>query len=229
VTVNGADQAECDQWARKWGTPRSNSIRVHNEQVTWQAVAPSMNHHDNKALFDMMKTYLAACMNRPDSWLGSGGKAYQTEADLMGEPTFKDLASRQRFVKYAIESVLRFVLDQAILAGTLKEDVKNPFAATANFPEMTTKDTTKTVTALVSLAQALVLATTNGWLGNQKAAELFAAVAEQVGVEIDVSEEIKNAATADDGGADYDRRDRLIADIVARIDARGKKPPEGEA
>lgn len=222
VTVNGADQAECDKWVRQWSNPKSNSIRVHNEQVSWQAVAPSLNQHDNKALFDLMKTYLSACMNRPDSWLGSGGKAYQNEADLMGEPTFKDLGSRQRYVKYAIESVLKFVLDQAILAGTLKEDPKAPLRPCANFPEMTSKDTQKLVAALVSLSQALTLAVTNKWLSNDKAAEIYASVAGQVGVEIDVAEEIKAAAGGDDGGEDYDGKEALITEIIARIDRRSQ-------
>jgi hypothetical protein len=226
VTVNGADQTECDKWAREWSTPKSNSMRVHNEQVKWEAVAPTLNQHDNKALFDLMKTYLSACMNRPDSWLGSGGKAYQNEADLMGEPTFKDLGSRQRFVKYAIESVLQFVLDQAIIHGTLKEDLKNPLVPMVNMPEMTTKDTQKIVAALFSLSQALTLATSNGWISDGKAAEVFASVAGQVGIEIDAAEEIKRVASGDDGGEDYDKREALIAEIAARIDKNSKRDDE---
>ena len=222
VTVNGADQPQCDEYARQWKTPKSNSIRVHNEQVTWKAVAPTLNQHDNKALFDLMKTYVSACMNRPDSWLGSGGKAYQKEADLMGEPTFKDLGSRQRFVKYVVENILRFVLDQAILAGTLKEDPKKPFVPVVNFPEMTVKDTHKIVTALVSLVQALALASQNNWISDEKAAEVFASVCGQVGIEIDAAEEIKKIGKTEDGGRDYDRRQRLIDDIVARIERKGK-------
>jgi len=193
VTLKGADDGAISEFLRKNRAPKAGSIRAHNEQVEWNAVAPDLKSSDNKGLFDMMRTYLSACMNRPDSWMGSGGKAYQTEAELMGEPTFKDLGSRQRYVKYMIEDVLDFALDQAVLAGALPpaKDRNGRYSATVHMPEMSPKNLKGTVDSMSALAQALTLAEANGWVTPETSARIFASVAEGVGVEIDPDAELE--------------------------------------
>jgi hypothetical protein len=221
VKLTGADDAAIKAFLRDNKAPKSNSVRAHNEQVEWKAVAPQMNQSDNKAFFDLMKTYLAACTNRPDSWLGSGGKAYQSEADLMGEPTFKDLASRQRYVKYMLEYVLQFVLDQAVLHKAIKEPAGQRFLAKVDMPEMSKKDLKKTVDGMFTLAQSLMIAENQGWIGADAAAKIFAGVASQAGVEIDAAEEIKKAAKDPNVTRDYAAREAMILDVVARLKAKG--------
>uniref|UniRef100_A0A6M3IVB0 Portal protein n=1 Tax=viral metagenome TaxID=1070528 RepID=A0A6M3IVB0_9ZZZZ len=225
VTLNGATQEEIDTFLQNNRTPKPNSVRAHNESVTWQAVAPSLGTQDNQNLFNMMRTYFAACTNRPESWLGAGGKAYQTEADLMGEPTFKDLGSRQRYVKYILEYQLRYVLDQHTLVGTLREP-ENRWIVTVDLPEMTTKNMVNIVTGLFSLAQALMMAQTSGWVSKEKSAELFLSVAQQVGVDIDIAAEIEKIAQqkgmTEDAWMteDYAGREALITEVVARLEKR---------
>lgn len=228
VELKGATDEEIKEFLRRNKTPKPGSVRAHNEQVKWTAVSPQLNHADNKQLFDLLKTYLSACINRPDSWLGGGGKAYQTEADLMGEPTFKELGSRQRFVKYMLEYVLTFVLDQAILKGRLRETAENRFKVSVNMPEMTTKDLQKVVASLLGLSSALDSAVERGWLTDDTAARMFASVASQVGIEIDAAKEIEAAAKQlGDGSSlvtrDYANREALLDDLVARIEARRAK------
>lgn len=194
VLVEGADDQAIREFLASNPTPKAGSVRAHNERVKWEAVAPDLKMADNKAFFDMMKTYLSGCMARPDSWFGSGGKAYQTEADLMGEPTFKDLGSRQRYVKYAIEHVIRFVLDQAVMFGGLLENPKEPFEVTVNMPEMTAKDTSKMADGVSKLAAALISAEMQGWITKDTAAQIFGNVACQFGTEIDVAAELEQTA-----------------------------------
>ena len=219
VTLKGATQEEIDEFLQKNKTPKSGSVRAHNEQVEWEAVAPQLHVQDNKTLFEMMRTYMAACQNRPDSWLGSGGKAYQTEADLMGEPTFKDLGSRQRYVKYIIEYILKFALDQRILHKTLKEPKDGKYIVTVNMPETSVKDLKKIVDGLFTLAQSLMIAVTNKWISDETAAKVYASVAGQVGVDIDAAEEIKKAAENRESQVteDYAAREAMITEIVARL------------
>ena len=222
VTLTGADDADIKQFLQNNRAPKSNSVRAHNEQVKWEAVAPSLNQSDNKAFFDLMKTYLAACANRPDSWLGSGGKAYQTEADLMGEPTFKDLGSRQRYVKYMLEYMLRFVLDQAMIHKTLRPPKDGKHVVTVNMPEMSTKDLKKIVDGLFTLAQSLMIAEGQGWISTDTASKLYANMASQSGIEIDAAEEIKAAAKRAGSVVtkDYAAREALVKEIVEWIKSR---------
>lgn len=194
VLLEGADDQAIHEFLLQNPTPKAGSVRAHNERVKWEAVAPDLKMADNKAFFDMMKAYLSGCMARPDSWFGSGGKAYQVEADLMGEPTFKDLASRQRYMKFTLEHVIRFVLDQAVVHGVLREDPNAPFLVTVNMPEMSAKDTGKTAEGIGKITTALVAAETHGWITKETAARLFASVAGKVGVEIDVEAEMEATA-----------------------------------
>ncbi len=222
VLLEGANDEEIKEFLRHNKTPQAGSVRAHNERVKWEAVAPDLKMSDNKAFFDLMKTYMAACTNRPDSWLGGGGKAYQTEADLMGEPTFKDLGDRQRFVKYSMESVLTFVLDQAVLARALTEQKGERFHVSVSMPEMSTKDLKKIVDGLFTLAQSLMIAMNTGILSKGKAAEMYAAVATQTGVEIDAANEIKEAAKAnpDIGTEDYAAREAFVARLTEEVRAK---------
>ena len=230
VTLKGATKEEIAQFLKDNKTPKSNSVRAHNDQVVWDAVAPTLNATENKAIFDLMRTYLSACANRPDSWLGSGGKAYQTEADLMGEPTFKDLGSRQRYVKYIIEYQLRYVLDQATLAGRISAPKGEKWGVTVNMPEMSAKDLKKIVDGLFTLAQSLMIAEAQGWVTKETAASLYANMAERSGMEIDAAEEIKKAAQSakgkgkvEEGTEDYAAREAMIREITARLEAKGSK------
>lgn len=225
VLLTGATEDDITDFLKKNKTPKAGSVRAHNEQVEWNAVAPDLKFGDTKSYFDFMKSYLAACQNRPDSWLGSGGKAYQTEADLMGEPTFKDLGERQRYVKYMLEAVLRFVLDQAVIHGRLREKDGARFCVTVNMPEMAAKNLDSATKALESLARALMIATDKGWVGGDTATTLFAAVASMTGVEVDAAAELKKAKKVADGAGrkeadvpiDYQAREALIVDIAARV------------
>jgi len=218
VLVKGADEQKIQEFMEKTETPQPGSMRVHNENVEWNAVAPDLKTADNKAFFDMMKTYLSACTNRPDSWLGSGGKAYQTEADLMGEPTYKALNDRQDIIRFAIHDVLTFVLDQAILHGSVKD---GNYKISVDMPEISAKDTNKLATALTQITSALMLGEQQGYIAKQDAARIYCGVASQLGAEVEppeidddpnMTEDYRNDATreriSDDAGIpDGEHRD----------------------
>jgi len=228
VTLEGADENQIKAFLQDNPPPKANSVRAHNERVKWEAVSPNLRHSDSKAFFDLMKTYLAACACRPDSWLGAGGKAYQTEADLMGEPTFKELGSRQRYVKYIIENVLKFQIDQAVIHGALRENDQAPFKPVVSMPEMHTRDLKKIVDGLFTLAQALMIAESQGWVTAESAAGLFAGVAGQTGIEIAAAEQIRKSAGEAQVTEDYAAREALVAEIVERIEAAQRGRGEAE-
>jgi len=184
IELNGADEKDIQEFIKKNPVPKPGAQRVHNDKVKYTAVSPDLKAADNRNMFDLCKDYLAACVNRPASWLGSGGKAYQTEADLMGEPSFKDLKERQNTIKAHLCQVLQFVLDQAIIHGTLREDKAKPFRLKVNMPEISVKDLKKIVDGMFTLAQALTLATTNKWVSHEDAGKVFASVTGQTGIEV---------------------------------------------
>lgn len=188
VKINGADENAIRQFLANTTTPKPGSIRAHNQNVEWRAETPSFQAQDRRAHFDLIKMYLAACMNRPDSWFGSGGKAYQTEADLMGEPTFKDLEERQRLVKHILEEILQFQIDQAVSRKILQDKKDEPLKAVVTMPEMRSRDSNRIANTMNTAAQALTLAQNNQWIGGEEAAKAFKTVTEQLGVEYELPE-----------------------------------------
>jgi hypothetical protein len=218
VLMQGASEAEIKEFIQNNPTPKPGSVRVHNERITWKAESPQLHATDAKAMYDLFKTYLAGCQNIPDSWLGSGGKAYQNEAELMGDPTYKNLGSRQRYVKYMIEYVLQFVIDQAVVAGTLKDDPANPKKVEAIMPELSAHDTQRVVDSLLKLSQALALAEANGWITKETATEAYAKMIGELGVEVDVAEEIK--AVAEQIPPEYAENEEKISAVAQEVAAR---------
>lgn len=220
VELQGASEDDIRKFLKETKAPKSGSMRAHNERVKWNAVNPDLKTYDNRAFYDLMKGYMSACQNRPTSWLGEGGKTYSNEADLMGEPTFKDLGERQRFVKYMLEQVLQFVLDQGVLAGSLREREGERLAVTVNLPEFNLRDLGKVATTLTQLTSALTTAETQGWITRETAAQVFTQVAGQLGMEVEAADQDGDGATKDYTGLDARVRD-LVARILAEMKSKG--------
>jgi hypothetical protein len=188
ITIEGATQAEIDEYAAKQGPPDPGSGRYHNERVKWEAVTPDLKAADNKALYDTIKSYVAASQNRPDSWLGGGGKAYQTEADLMGEPTFMDLESRQNRNKLFLHDMARYVIDQAVIHKAIPN---GDYKISVDTPDLSKKDIASVASALPQLSNALSMAVEQGWCRRETATRIWASLASETGVDVDPEAEIE--------------------------------------
>ena len=100
----------------------------------------------------------------------------------MGVPTTKKLRARQRLFVEQWRFVLDFVIDKALLAGTLTEDVDRRFTISA--PQVWAIDTQRITSALVTGAQGLMMAEQSGWISKEEAAKTFRFVADQLGVSL---------------------------------------------
>ncbi len=217
VLIKDATPEEITAFERIWRKPPTpGTVRVHDDNIVWTAVSPDLKASDNKTFYDLAKSYLSSCVNRPTSWLGEGGKAYQTEADMMQAPTFKDLKKRQRYVKYMLEYVLKFVLDQAIIAGRITEDTENPYKIKVVMPEMSKKDMGKAVVSMSQLTSALTQAMSKGWITRETSAKFFAYMAEQTGFEINVEEELKKAKSESEQEKEESETDYRDKDVLSR-------------
>lgn len=203
VLLKGMNKEEIEEWLRTNPPPEPGSMRAHNEQVEWNAVAPDLKATDFTSGFDMGKGFIMGAAGRPDSWFGSGGKAYQTEAEQFGQVPIKDLDERQVLIGTIAEDITQFAIDQAVIAGRLTEE-KATVGFTVNMPEISKKNLTSLANAVPQFTTALTLAENNGWITRETAARLFALVSGQMGMAYDVEKELVNAKKPeDDGLADY--------------------------
>lgn len=202
VLLKGMTEDQIREWLQNNPAPEPGSMRAHNENVEWKAVSPDLKAYDHRASFDMGKAFVLGAAGKPESWFGGGGKAYQTEADLMAQVPTKDLDERQLYAKHMLHFVLRFQLDQAVIAGRLSEE-KAATKLTINMPEISKKDLTKLVNGVPQLATALTVAEQNKWITRDTATRMFAFVCGQLGVDVDADAEIEAAKKTPDG-TDYE-------------------------
>lgn len=142
---------------------------------------------------------------RPASWFGSGGKAYQTEAEQFGQVPIADLDARSTMHKCILEELAQFVIDQAVIHKRLSEE-KATAGARVNMPEVSKKDLTKLVNGVPQLTTALAIAQNNRWITADEATRLFCFFASHLGYEIDPQEQIDAAAQAPkEEEQDYDK------------------------
>lgn len=203
ITLKGMNEEEIRQWLKDNPAPEPGSQRAHNEQVEWQAVSPDLKAADFTQGFDMGKGFVMGAAGRPDSWFGSGGKAYQTEAEQFGQVPIKDLDERQVLIGTIAEDITQFAVDQAVIAGRLSEKQAEA-GFTVNLPEISKKNLANAMNAVPQFTTAMTLAENQGWLRKETAARLFALVAGQMGFEYNVDDELKEAAPKpDEGTEDY--------------------------
>lgn len=197
VTLTGASQAEVDERARKIATPKGRSVRVTNENETWKAVTPGLNAVDTAEGMRMFRNHILGGSTIPEHWYGGGADVNRSTGESMGDPTIKMLTRRQRLWKIILETVGAYVIwragDPAGTGDPMVILADPEVVPTANFPELTSKDTTAFATALAQTVSAAAMAVTAGLLSQQTAVALIALVAGQLGLEIDPAAELAAA------------------------------------
>jgi predicted XRE-type DNA-binding protein len=193
ITLKGANADQIQDFLRDNPPPEPGSQRAHNENVTWDAVSPELKAQDFKSGFEMGKSFVMGAAGRPESWFGSGGKMYQTEADAALQAPVTDLEQRQEYLKYQIRSVIQFAIDQAVSHSTLTPaQAETGFSIT--MPEVSKKDLAKMGNVIPQLTTALTLAVNNKFIRRDTAIQLFAFMAGYLGYEVDAQAEIDAAA-----------------------------------
>ncbi len=224
VTLKGMNAEQIREWLRDNPVPEPGSLRAHNENVEWDAVAPEIKASDFKGGFDMGKAIVMGGAGRPSSWFGEGGKAYQTEAEQFGQVPIADLDSRSHFYQSILEDVGRFVRDQAVIHRRLG-DGKMEATINATMPEVSKKDLTKLVNGVPQLSTALTIAQNNKWITPNEATKLFCFFASYLGYEIDPQAQIDAAAAAPkEEEKDYDK---MLAEKLRENLKKGAGEPGG--
>lgn len=209
VTLTGAQKEEVEARAKQIKPPRAGSVRVHNENETWSAVSPDLQAGDTSEGARMFRNHALGGATTPEHWFGGGGDVNRATGESMSEPTFKVYSMRQRQIKHFLESMGRYCIRQKILAETETEpEWDDPrLAVEAVFAEMTSRDTTKYAAALQQVVSACSLAVDKRLLTEEVAVRLIAAVAAQLGVEVDAADELQKAQ---DAKAEQDEGDSFI-------------------
>lgn len=202
VEIQGFNDSQIEEWKKKNPAPPPGSVVVHNEKVKWNAVTPDIKSREAEILARLIRNQIGIGLGFSEIFSGMGGDVNRATAVEMGDPTIKRMQSRQGYFKYMITQIFRFVIDQAIIHGTLSEDVNTEF--TVNMTPIKIDDQEVASKVLKSITDSLALAQQNGWISKEKAGEVFAILIEPLGIEIDSREEESKVEEEDEEDENQD-------------------------
>ena len=192
-TVTGADEDELRKRAATVPPPKGNSVRFHNENETWASVSPELAAADFSATTRTLLTNILGGSTIPGHWYGDGGDVNRATASEMADPSLKVMSLRQETLKALLGDLAVTVIRSRLAAvGRLPADGVLPplLRPKVIMPELTSRDVSRYSAALQQLVAASSIAVDRDLLTRESAVALIALVAEQLGLEIDVSAEL---------------------------------------
>lgn len=199
VTVNGADDKECQRIAEQYPKQGDAALRVHNEKMNWEPKAPKLQAIEIKESAGVFRNHILGNKSIPEHWYGGGGDVNRATAGESNEPILAFVRSRQNMVKHILTQIIRYAIRSALDARYLTVPEEEAFKFSINMPEATNTDLNKLSTAVRDIVNSLVAAAAQGWVDQAQAVKIFAFVIAMIGFEIDTSDLVDK----EPGGEDY--------------------------
>lgn len=200
VTLKNTNEDGVKAWAKENGSaPAPGSQRIHNDSVEYQAVTPDLKAQDSSENARLFRNHILGGASIPEHWFGGGGDVNRSTGESMGEPTFKMMEMRQTYLGYILKEVLSYVIRQKELAYSngREPDLNDPiYKFSVQWPEMIARDISKYAAALQQVTAAVAMAISNEVMSHETGLQIIEKITERLGVEFDVTEELKTVLAA---------------------------------
>ncbi len=229
VTLEDYSETEIKEWLKNHGKPPApNSIKAHNQKVTWKAESPQLGAYESTNHSKLLKTHILGGFGYPNHWFGAGDDANLATAAVMAEPTRKALRRKQRQYKWFLADMVRFELQSVQRAGGLAGiDLSiDPFKI--QIPDLSGPDISKISTAVATMVSAIAMAEEKGYLTHDTAAEMFASIGSETGFEITASLELEKikGEVEDHLKKEKQKADDQENELQSKLKLVGKEPVE---
>lgn len=189
VTVAGASPEELQRYRTPGDTfylpmPKPGSMGIKNDKMTYEYLAPTLNSGDMAEAVRMFKSMIEIGSGVPEHQFGQGGDVNRATALEMGGPFHKMLLQRQRQVKYALEDVLQFVIDQKRIF-THDLDGVSDFSVSVTMSPINAKDTATEAATTNQMLSAIVAAKQSKLISDELAFKLGQQVLANAGLEFE--------------------------------------------
>lgn len=168
VTYEGGDETMIRKYLAERGgaAPKSGGIEAHNEKITWDAKTAQVGAYEDANTSKTILTSLAAGTGLSKVWLAEPEDAGRASAMSMAEPVRRRVGAVQNLFLGFDTEMVRFAIDQAIVAGRLPATVKIPVegggelevpaaeTCTVTGPQIAAADAKITAEVLLKLSQA---------------------------------------------------------------------------
>jgi hypothetical protein len=209
VKLTGKSEPEIQKWLDGQSAPAPGSIRAHNENVEWDAVAPDLKLTETRKLADGIRKDALGAADLSDFFFGITEGSNRASSENLELPILKALQARQRTVRAIFREMVDFRIDQACLKNRkLKAAIETGRVSrkfVVEMPELSTKDVSRVGAVFSQMTASLDMAVARSWVRSETAARIFASFAAQMGIEYNVDEELKKASEeqAKEGEKDY--------------------------
>lgn len=201
VTVDGATAEELEKQRATYTPPSNGGAFLHNEKVTSEPKSPDLNSLDSDKAARLHRNHILGAVGIPEHWFGGGGDVNRATASEMDAPSIKMIEAGQEKNKNMLETVMDFVIAQALEASYLKVPEDEAYDYELQTPEISQKDVAKLSTMLRDITTSLVAAQTQGWIDGPTAQKAFAYFMAFIGYEYN-SDSIE---TTEPGYEDYQK------------------------
>lgn len=188
VTVEGADARQLENERNLYTPPRTGGAFIHNEKVKVQAISPDLKPLDSEAATRFQRRHILGSKCIPNHWYADPDGSNRATADSMDRPTLVQLTSEQNEAKAVLKTIADFVITSALAAAYLNVPEDEAYKYTTSTAPLTDKDVAKLSAMLTQVATALTVAEGQGWIDQQKAAQMFAFCTSMLGFEYDPDE-----------------------------------------
>jgi len=181
VTLQGKNEQQIREWLRNQRALKPGERFAHNENVSMNFQTPDLKLEDSASLASVLKNHVLAGAGLPPIWFAESLTS-RASAPEMTEPAYRHLRMRQKYIAYVISRIFRFTLDQAIIHGRLRQDMRRNDNNLANIesasfylrmPEVSFRDQRANAIAVRSISTALKDGITNGFIEQDEAARIF--------------------------------------------------------
>lgn len=193
VTMKGAGKPEINERRKELSAnpPKRGSVNLHNDAEDWNMWSPDLKQYASIASFIAQMTNILGGIGFPLAWYGYGNDTNRATLGEQATPSEKSLEYDQGIVEDMFNFILRFVRDQAIIAGAYTGDEDEE--VTIELPKIRAEDLMAVVTSFSPLVAALSAATAEGWNTKETAAKAWHKALNSMGLEIDTTAELEAA------------------------------------
>jgi hypothetical protein len=179
-----------------------NSAFATNERVQLEPLNPELRTADLETIIRQLRLFITGGSRVPEHWVSEGGYTNRSTAESMGQPTHKMLVRRQEYVRHMLTALCQYQIDVKVSLGKLKKEftlkdqwgrdtttkIQAREAFDIKMPDVNVGDTRTAAVAFELVSRAVTLLRTQQVLPDKSAVEIINALAELLGVKLDIDE-----------------------------------------
>lgn len=162
--------------------PSKGSINAHNESEHWEMWAPNLRQGENIDSFRALLGYVLGGDGIPVHWYGFGDESNRATALAQNDPVSRTMRHDQGIVEDMAVTLCQFAIDQAEIAGELKE---SDALFDMRMPDLSSKDMHSVSSALTNAVSALSVAKSESLVSTPTARMVMNRFLAELGVDVD--------------------------------------------